>query len=138
MNIGKRLESWVAKNGRETEGLLLFRFNDSHSFGSNLARHRPPFDFIGIIDGQPIGIECKRTAKKTFPRSQFDEKQIDNLKTFESHGGIALLVVVVQKTIHILTPSQLPDKGDSLKLSPKKIVWNRLNLKELIDEQLEK
>lgn len=138
MNIGKKFESWVAKCGRESERLLLYRLNDSHSFGSNLARHKPPCDFVGILSRYPIAIECKATSKKTFSYSKFDLEQIKALKRFKEHGGLALFAFLINKTIVIVDVDDLPQKGSSVVMGTQKHIWNRLNLEGILDEWMER
>lgn len=138
MNIGKRFESWVAKCGRENERLLLYRLNDSHSFGSNLARHKPPCDFVGIYKNIPIAIECKATKHNTFSYSKFDLEQVKALRRFKSYGGIALFAFLINKTIVILDVDDLPSKGKSVRVGTRKLVWKHYNLEGIINEWMER
>lgn len=138
MNIGKRFESWIAKNGRENERLLLYRLNDSHSFGSNLARHKPPCDFVGIFLGRPIAIECKATKHKTFSYSKFDQDQVAALRRFKQYGGLALFAFLINKTIVLVDVDDLPQKGDSVVMGTQKHIWKKLNLEELVHEWMER
>lgn len=51
-------------------------------------------DFIGVINGQAIGIEAKETTNKTsFPFSNIKESQIEFLNEWESLGGLGYYLV---------------------------------------------
>ena len=68
----------------------------------------------------------------------FDERQIDNLTQWERNGGISLFIIVIGKMISIVPLSDIPSKGKSLKPSNNKVIWARLNLKELINGIMER
>ena len=136
MNIGKKWEAWVARNGRENDKLLLFRFNDSHSFGGTHFRHPPPCDFIGIFNKHPIAIECKATRHKSFPISALKKHQLHSLRLFESHGGVALVVFLIDGHITMLKPSEIPVRG-SIKKSNTKIIWKHNSLGGHLNEKMD-
>ncbi|AAM25275.1 recombination protein U [Caldanaerobacter subterraneus subsp. tengcongensis MB4] len=58
-----------------------------------------PVDFLGVIKGIPIAIECKETASDRiqFTESHFSEKEKAFLSDFEKAGGRAFLIFAFWK-----------------------------------------
>jgi recombination protein U len=54
-----------------------------------------PLDFVGVVRGVPVGIECKETSQPRFPLtlSRFPPKEREALARFALAGGAAFRVV---------------------------------------------
>ncbi len=54
-----------------------------------------PVDFVGVIDGVPIAIECKEIQSKriSLGEKRFPEKEIDALEEYELAGGKSFVFV---------------------------------------------
>lgn len=58
-----------------------------------------PVDFVGVIMGIPVALECKETAASTFSLhpSKFPEKEIRSLQVFSQAGGRAFVIIAFWK-----------------------------------------
>lgn len=53
-----------------------------------------PIDFIGVVKGVPVAVECKEVQGNRFPFSRLPQKEFSALDRFEKAGGKAFLVVM--------------------------------------------
>lgn len=103
-NTGKNLEKWIEIEAKkyESKNKLLLRKVDPPSFSRVLKGRtihtllpNPFADFIGCTkQGRIVCIEAKSTkdARLPFGKSGVRQKQIDDLKQFESFGAICGII----------------------------------------------
>ncbi|NYE57136.1 Holliday junction resolvase RecU [Carboxydothermus ferrireducens] len=56
-----------------------------------------PIDFIGVVKGIPVAVECKEVTGDRFPLSRLPRKEFDALKKFQRAGGKSFLAVMNKK-----------------------------------------
>jgi len=103
------VQSIQANRGRALEDLLetvfesagpgvkIFRQNNKWvplRSGRSFPYKGVPVDFVGVVSGIPVAVECKETAGKSLPLnpSRFPEKEILALREFSEAGGRAFVV----------------------------------------------
>lgn len=62
--------------------------------GSAFPAGGAPIDFIGVIKGIPVAVECKEVTGKSFPFCRLPQKEFEALRAFEGAGGKAFLLVM--------------------------------------------
>lgn len=88
-------EKWLEKNH---QGVLLHKMQDSTSFRGAKNSVKVPADFVGIIDGRPLMIECKETISDKIYVSQFKkDHQVEALEQWCNSGGIAGYIIMLWK-----------------------------------------
>jgi len=53
-----------------------------------------PIDFIGVVKGIPVAVECKEIKGGRFPLSRLPRKEFEALKRFQQAGGKSFLAVM--------------------------------------------
>lgn len=103
------MQSIQANRGRALEDLLeavfdgagprvkMFRQNNKWvplRSGKSFPYKGVPVDFVGVVSGIPVAVECKETAGKSLPlnSSRFPEKEVRALREFSEAGGQAFIV----------------------------------------------
>ncbi len=51
-------------------------------------------DYIGVCQGIPICFDAKECAKDTFPLANIHEHQVNFMREFEEHDGVAFLILM--------------------------------------------
>lgn len=84
------LEREVSLSLNEYDNVWSLKIPDS-PHNRSIAR---PFDFLVIVEGKPIAIECKQTSSLTsFPLDNIRPHQVQSLLFFEKTGGTSYLFV---------------------------------------------
>ncbi|MDR1066787.1 MAG: Holliday junction resolvase RecU [Clostridiales bacterium] len=50
-------------------------------------------DYIGVAQGIPLCFDAKETRRKSFPLANVHDHQMEFMSDFESHGGVAFILV---------------------------------------------
>ncbi|MEM3486452.1 MAG: Holliday junction resolvase RecU [Candidatus Methanomethyliaceae archaeon] len=64
--------------------------------GRAFPRKGAPLDFVGVVAGIPVALECKEVGSGSrFPlnTARLPEKEVEALRSFENAGGKAFLVI---------------------------------------------
>lgn len=67
--------------------------------GTAFPQKGAPIDFVGVIKGIPVAVECKETKINRLPlnKSRFPQKEIDALQRFYEAGGNSFVVAAYWK-----------------------------------------
>jgi len=67
--------------------------------GRAFPKEGAPLDFVGVISGVPVAVECKEVSggRLSLGPSRFPEKEVDALRTFSEAGGRSYIVAAFWK-----------------------------------------
>lgn len=91
-----KLQQQRSRNGRLWEEDLCAELNAAPA---SWARCWPkawagqPFDISALVQGMPLGIECKAIRRGNLPYSALRANEVENLSRFEDAGGAALIAI---------------------------------------------
>lgn len=99
-NRGRAFEELVEMAFNRTPGAKMFKQANlwiplKNGKGGAFPKRGAPIDFLGVIDGVPVAVECKENQSKriSLGPSRFPIKEINALKGFEEAGGQSYLFV---------------------------------------------
>ncbi|MGB4216513.1 MAG: Holliday junction resolvase RecU [Thermacetogeniaceae bacterium] len=97
-NRGRTFEDLIELAFERTPGAKMFRQANLWiplRNGGAFPKRGAPVDFLGVIDGIPVAVECKENQSKriSLGPKRFPLKEINALKEFEEAGGKSFVFV---------------------------------------------
>jgi len=99
-NRGRAFEDLIEMAFDRTPGAKMFRQANlwiplRNGKGGAFPKKGAPIDFVGVIDGVPVAVECKenQTKRISLGEKRFPLKEINALKEFEEAGGKSFVFV---------------------------------------------
>lgn len=100
-NRGRTFEDLIEMAFNRTPGAKMFRQANlwiplRNGKSGAFPKKGAPIDFLGVIDGVPVAVECKENQSKrlSLGPTRFPLKEINALKEFEDAGGKSFVFVV--------------------------------------------